>query len=538
MASGAADLSTVDGGPIGGSSGGPHTRRPSLPMLTILGHPSTRRVGERVGLPGLDVGAPVLVSRLDPQFTAPRGDRAAGLLDVHLSRAPLRIIRLGDGRIRFDKRDTTSRIVLDDTELEAERDFPANCLEHGVVIELADRVVLLLHRGPIAADASDHLGLLGDSLEILRVRQEIRRVTDIDATVLIVGETGSGKELVAHAVHHAGRRRERPFVAVNMGAVPGSLAGAELFGSERGSFTGSIRNQTGHFRAAANGTLFLDEIGETPFEVQAMLLRALDTGQILPIGSSESKPVGARVIAATDADLHARVAEGTFRAPLLHRLANYMLVVPPLRARRDDIARLFFHFLELELERRGSSLEIDRTSSNEQPFVSSRIVSTLTRFDWPGNVRQLRNVVRQLVIGNDGAAVLDPEIDLRRLLGTPAAASAGRLERSLSAETTPSSQSRQRRKPGEVSEPELLEALRNARWDLKATAERLRISRTSLYALLESTPAVRRANDLEKDELLACHQACAGDIERMVDQLTVSKPSLLRRLRQLGIIDS
>ena len=538
MASGAADLSTVDGGPIRGSNDGPNSRRPSVPTLTILGHPSPRRVGERVALPGLDAGAPVLVSRLDPQFIAPRGGRAAGLLDVHLSRAPVRIIRLGDGRIRFDKRDTTSRILLDGTELESERDFPANCLDDGVVLELADRAVLLLHRGPVAADSSEHMGLLGDSLEILRVRQEIRRVTDADATVLIVGETGSGKELVAHAVHHAGLRRERPFVAVNMGAIPGSLAGAELFGSERGSFTGSIRNQAGHFRTAADGTLFLDEIGETPFDVQAMLLRALDTGQILPIRSSEAKPVGARVIAATDADLHARVEEGTFRAPLLHRLANYTLVVPPLRARRDDIARLFFYFLGLELERRGNSFDLEGRPPNEQPFVSARVVSTLARFDWPGNVRQLRNVVRQLVIGNDGAAELDPEVDLAPLLGGPTLGGSRRPARATSHETTPPSLSRQWRKPGEVSESELLEALRSARWDLKATAERLRISRTSLYALLESTPSIRRANDLEKDELVVCHRECEGDVERMVDRLTVSKHALLRRLRQFGIIAS
>lgn len=452
---------------------------------------------------------------------------AEPLGDPHVSRAALRIIRLADGRVRFDKRETPTQVIVDGIPLDKELDVPGHMLDRGVVIELAGRVALLLKLCGTSIDDGDDLGLLGDSAEIIQVRQDVRRISSLEVTVLVVGETGSGKELVARAIHRSGARRDKPFVAVNMGAVPPSLASAELFGAERGAFTGSVRNQLGHFRAAGDGTLFLDEIGETPPEVQALLLRALDTGEVIPLGTSDAKVIRARLIAATDADLLQRVEQSTFRAPLLHRLASYTLTVPPLRARRDDIGRLFMHFLRAEL---GASGEWERVMADSvNPFVPAWLAGRLARFDWPGNVRQLRNAARQLALGSRGAECLCSPEALDRLLVWTGQSSPPE------AELVPSSKEENRRKPAEVSEQELLTALRTCRWDLKATAQQLRISRTSLYALVETSGKVRRVSDLGLQELEQCHRECSGDIDRMVDRLEVSRHALQRRLREIGL---
>src|SRR5262249_34932398 len=156
---------------------------------------------------------------------------------------------------------------------------------------------------------------------------------------------GTGKELVARAIHESGRRRGAVCLSVNMGAIPPSLATSELFGAVRGAYTGAVRDHLGYFQRAHGGTLFLDEIGETPPEVQVMLLRVLEPGEVQRVGSPQTQKVDVRLIAATDADLERALHEGRFRAPLLHRLSGYEIYIPPLRERRDDFGRLLFHFL-------------------------------------------------------------------------------------------------------------------------------------------------------------------------------------------------
>jgi two-component system nitrogen regulation response regulator GlnG len=173
--------------------------------------------------------------------------------------------------------------------------------------------------------------------------------------VLLRGETGTGKELAARALHDAGPRRRRGFLAVNMGAVPPTLAAAELFGAARGAFTGADQKRIGYFTRADGGTLFLDEIGETPAEVQILLLRALDNREIQPVGGGDPQPVDVRLIAATDADLEGAMAAVRFRSTLLHRLSGYEIFLPQLRDRREDFGRLFLHFLSQELEATGQT---------------------------------------------------------------------------------------------------------------------------------------------------------------------------------------
>jgi two-component system nitrogen regulation response regulator GlnG len=244
--------------------------------------------------------------------------------------------------------------------------------------------------------------------------------------VLLRGETGTGKELVARALHDHGPRRGGPFVSVNLGAIPRELAAAELFGAQRGAYTGATRDREGFFRAARGGTLFLDEVGEASPEVQAMLLRVLETGEMYPVGGQAKVATDVRILAATDADLDARIREGQFKAPLLHRLAGYEIRLPPLRERREDIGVLFYHFAREELLALGEVHRLSPEDPYSAPWLPASIMGRLLRFAWPGNIRQLRNLTRQLVIGSRGCAqiALDPRLmaELGEELAPPAGA--------------------------------------------------------------------------------------------------------------------
>ncbi|WP_437941802.1 sigma 54-interacting transcriptional regulator [Sorangium sp. So ce341] len=525
---------------------------PSLiPALTILCHPSLERVGERALLLDTDSASGVLLSRLSPLFGAPGASRGAPLGDAHLSRTPLSLHLKEGGGLRLYVGQCPTVVAADGEVIRGEREFTPEEIERGVVLELSDRVVLALHlAAPSEGSDDSDLGLVGQSPAVERVRREIRRVADLDVPVLIRGETGTGKELVARAIHTLCPRRQRAFVAVNMASIPPSLAGAELFGVERGAFTGAVSSRLGYFAAARGGTLFLDEIGDTPPDVQVMLLRALEAGEIQAIGSHRTQLSDVRILAATDADLEGRIAAGTFRAPLLHRLAGFEIALPPLRARLDDIGRLFVHFLREELRLLG---EPDRWREQRQDgrlFVPAALVARLARYDWPGNIRQLRNVVRQVVVGSRGAPALEAGPALERLLtrdsqggGAPVAmtgephqgdAQAADAERPRVGRPRPNSE---RRRPAEVTEDELVAALRVCRWDLKAAAERLRVSRTSLYALVERCSRVRKAGDLAPEEIAQAYRECRGDVESMVDRLQVSRKALSRRIRELALAD-
>jgi two-component system nitrogen regulation response regulator GlnG len=224
--------------------------------------------------------------------------------------------------------------------------------------------------------------LAGASLAMRRVAAQVRRVARHSAPVLIAGESGTGKELVARALHDEGPRSPGPFVALNVAALPRELIESELFGHERGAFTGAVARRDGAFRDAERGSLFLDEIGELPIEAQPKLLRALDGYEVRRIGGSGSgRPPDVRVIAATHAPLESRVATGSFRRDLFHRLEVFLIEVPPLRDRKGDIAaigRQLLAQMEAELGRRR---------------LTSAAIARLMVHDWPGNVRELRNVL-------------------------------------------------------------------------------------------------------------------------------------------------
>src|SRR6476660_394499 len=241
-----------------------------LPGLSILYHPDLSRVGERAILSRLGPGEEEPLSRSAPLFSATGGSGGSGLDDPHLSRTPFWLAPGPvPGSLRLELRGSRTAVEVNGEILSGCREISPGQLEAGVVLLLGGQVVLLLHLlDPLAARAPSY-GLVGESPSLVRVRQEIGKVADLPVPVLVLGETGTGKELVARALHEAGRRTAGPYVAVNLAAVPATMAAAELFGAVRGAFTGAERTRSGYFARAHGGTLFLDEVGEMPLEVQA-----------------------------------------------------------------------------------------------------------------------------------------------------------------------------------------------------------------------------------------------------------------------------
>jgi len=236
------------------------------------------------------------------------------------------------------------------------------------------------------------VNLVGSSAKFRALFDEVNLVAKVDSTVLIQGETGTGKELIARAIHEAGNRSASRFVAVNCAAIPASLLENELFGSERGAFTGAVVQTIGRFQAADRGTLFLDEIGELPLELQPKLLRALQERQFERLGSCRSIQVNVRVIAATNQDLGRLVQERKFRADLFYRLNVFPIALPPLRERLDDIPLLAEHFVEAFARQQGKTIDA----------IPEDVMMALGRYDWPGNIRELQNVIERGVVRTTG----------------------------------------------------------------------------------------------------------------------------------------
>jgi formate hydrogenlyase transcriptional activator len=240
--------------------------------------------------------------------------------------------------------------------------------------------------------------LIGNSSALEAVLEQVERVAPTDSTVLIQGETGTGKELIARAIHNISSRCGRPFVKLNCAAIPLDLLESELFGHERGAFTGAIAQRIGRFELADKGTLFLDEVGDIPLALQPKLLRVLQEQEFERLGSAQTHHVDVRLLAATNRDLTEMVKRGEFRSDLYYRLNVFPILLPPLRARREDIPALVTHFVEIFCRRMGKQIE----------HIPPKTMFALGSYSWPGNIRELQNLIERAVILSNFGVLPNP----------------------------------------------------------------------------------------------------------------------------------
>ncbi len=369
---------------------------------------------------------------------------------------------------------------------------------------------------PVAVAAPGVPGLIGSSPELREVLRKIGLYAASDAPVVVTGETGTGKELVARALHLQSPRREREFVAVNCTAISEELLESELFGHEKGAFTGALRRHRGRFERADQGTLFLDEIGDMPMRTQAKLLRVLEDGRVERVGAEQAVQVDVRVVAATNVALEQAVGQGRFRADLYHRLSVLRIHLPPLRERREDIPLLIDHFLAEFNARYQRSLQ----------RLTPEAVGVLQAYLWPGNVRELRNVLERVYVEAGGEVIgarafaewirerqdflpgdwnletmarrrplpVVPQYPLaseRQLLSAPAGNGL------LQAELVSGGRTRHTTRPAELDPDEIRHAYQAARGNLTAAARLLGVHRATLYRYLQRLGLSRQ--DLDQD---------------------------------------
>jgi formate hydrogenlyase transcriptional activator len=361
-------------------------------------------------LPGkaFQTGKPVVVDRSDPAEISPEeycmiageGLQAHCLLPLISRNRILGVLGLGRQRENAFSRDDVEFLaqVANQVAIAVE-----NALAYGQIAELKDKLAQeKLYLEDEIRSEMHFEDIVGKSAALRRVLQQVETVAPTDSTVLISGETGTGKELIARAIHQLSPRRPHAFVKLNCAAIPTGLLEAELFGHEKGAFTGAITQRIGRFELANRGTVFLDEIGEIPLELQPKLLRVLQDREFERLGSTRTLRTDARLIAATNRDLAALVDEQQFRADLFYRVNVFPVHVPPLRERPEDIPLLVRHFAQQFARRMHKTIAT----------IPSDTLQGLLRYPWPGNIRELQNVIERAVIVSPGPVLQVPLIDL------------------------------------------------------------------------------------------------------------------------------
>lgn len=306
------------------------------------------------------------------------------------------------------------------------------------------------------------LEMLGESNALKIIKQQITRVAPTNGRVLILGESGTGKELVAHAIHAGSTRKDQPFIKVNCAAIAEELIESELFGSEKGAYTGSVERKEGKFAQADKGTIFLDEIGDMSLKVQAKVLRVLQEGEIERVGGHQTLKVDVRVIAATNKNLEEEVKRGCFREDLYFRLNVIPIYIPPLRERKSDIPILVHHFTETYCRENGFRAKL----------IDKKALAALIEYHWPGNIRELKNIIERMVImsGTEQLTLADlpPNIQSPQLQFKPSIA-IGKTLKQVREET---------------EQQYILACLEHNQWNITSTAKMLGIERTNLHKKL------------------------------------------------------
>jgi len=323
--------------------------------------------------------------------------------------------------------------------------------------------------GPVDQDRNPRRfeQLVGNSPALESVLEQVERVAPTDSTVLLQGETGTGKELIARAIHNISSRCGRPYIKLNCAAIPFDLLESELFGHEKGAFTGAIAQKIGRFELADKGTLFLDEVGDIPLALQPKLLRVLQEQEFERLGSTRTHQVDVRLVAATNRDLAGMVKQGKFRSDLYYRLNVFPIALPPLRARREDIPGLVAHFVEIFGRRMGKQIE----------SIPPETMSTFSSYEWPGNIRELQNFIERSVILSDGTVLCSP---LAELKPSPEAESLGAITLE------------------EAERDHIRKTLETTRWVVagpSGAAARLGIPRSTLYFRMQKLGISRFSKD-------------------------------------------
>lgn len=516
-------------------------RLPEAWSLTLLYHYDPGMIGARFCWPSTP-GTCIQVNRHAPLFVRaeePSSDgRGTPLGLSQVSRSSL-VLRCTESGIVLTPETDRVAYEVNDRPGTAQERLSITALQSGVILSLGPGVVLLLTASTLITFEQGTLGIGGVSEAVRRVRAEILRLAGRDVSILISGESGTGKELVARALHQCSARRSAKLVAVNMAALTPSTAAAELFGHARGAFTGAIDARPGLFREADGGTLFLDEIGETPMEVQAMLLRVLESREIQPLGMAPRK-VDVRILAATDANLQTMVGRGGFKRPLLYRLSASVILVPPLRERLADIPTLFVQFVRETLKEFGDP-RILEARADRPVWLRRRDVLTLLRHSWPGNVRELKNLAYQTVaecFAEERAQL--PAWFLEQVEGIEGKGAATSVEARNSEASEEGDLPDVSRKAAfrltEVDRETVWNALESTDWKVGPASEVLGIARRSLY-LLMARHHIRLAGSLTGEEILkASEQVGNLDPESLAAHLQVSPRGLRLRMRVLGLL--
>jgi DNA-binding NtrC family response regulator len=490
-------------------------------VLTIIFHPDTTRIGEVAIVPHRAVGVPWILGRRGPAFGRRHLVHSGPLEEPHVSRQALALVRTGE-MLSITRLPESSRCRLDGRELDGEVELEPDQLRRGVRILMGHSVVLLLRLAPrvgVGLKVSPAItGLLGSSAYMAGLKEQITRAAASEFDVLIRGETGTGKELVATAIHQASRRSAAPLISVNMPAIPAGLAAASLFGNARGAFTGASKASDGYFRQAEGGSLFLDEIGDTPAEVQPQLLRALQQREIQGVGGA-IRQVDLRVISATDAAIEGAGCD--FKAALRHRLGACEVVLLPLREHPEDIGELLLHFLATACEQSGlKSLLPSADSAAPEIAAWAELFYQFLCYSWPGNVRELINFTRQVILASGSRLILPQH--LVKALG---------VQSEPPVERKSAGAGRARRNIRDIDAAEFDSALELSRYEVANTARHLEVSRQAVYRRIEASPRHRLAGQVPSGELeqaLATHD---GDVTTTARQLKVSASGLRARLR-------
>ena len=491
-------------------------------QCTIIFHPCVERIGQCAQL--CREKNTHTLGRQTPLFGSGSAAGLAPLEDPYISRHALTLTIKGDG-VLLQRAPSASRCRVAGDELLESLFVDNERLEAGLPLALSHTVALVLRRTYVASpqypDTLDS-SLLGSGAVMVRLREDVMRAANSDSDVLIRGETGVGKELVAQAVHRNSARSRGPLVSVNMAAVPASLAGAALFGSARGAFTGADKSRPGYFQEAQGGTLFLDEVGDTPEEVQPLLLRALQQREIQVVGG-DSRKVDVRVISATDALLEG--SSCTFKSALRHRLAAIELRVPSLAEHPEDIGELLFHFLSLACTREGRVGLLPDAQSDARTLAQwADLFHRFACYHWPGNVRQLENFAGQVAVASEHELIVP----------APVAAEIYRSKSRAEAATEEVvNRAARQRKPGEITEADFIHAMELGRFEIATVADELGVSRRSIYRRIDASARFKRASEIPMKDIDKALASCGGRLGEAALNLEISASGLRQRLRSV-----